>query len=57
MTTTMDLDNATTEQSLETILDIMENQEEGLALIGKQEWMESCVLCKGSGKTNNEINF
>jgi hypothetical protein len=36
-----DLDDATTEQALETILDIMENQEEGLALFGKQEWMES----------------
>jgi hypothetical protein len=36
-----DLDDATTEQALEAILDIMENQEEGLALVGKQEWMES----------------
>jgi hypothetical protein len=36
-----DLDDATTEQALESILDIMENQEEGLALVGKQEWMES----------------
>jgi hypothetical protein len=36
-----DLDDATTEQALETILDILENQEEGIALIGKQEWMEA----------------
>jgi hypothetical protein len=34
-----DLDNATTEQAPEVILDILENQEDGL--IGKQEWMES----------------
>jgi hypothetical protein len=37
----MDLDNATTKQALESILDILENQEEGLALVGKQEWMEN----------------
>jgi hypothetical protein len=35
-----DLDDATTKQALESILDIMEKQEEGLALVGKQ-WMES----------------
>jgi hypothetical protein len=39
-----DLDNATTEQALESILDILENKEEGLALIGKQEWMESWTI-------------
>jgi hypothetical protein len=36
-----DLDDATTEQALETILDILENQEEGITLLGKQEWMEA----------------
>jgi hypothetical protein len=36
-----DLDNTTTEQALESILDILKNQDEGLALVGKQEWMES----------------
>jgi hypothetical protein len=47
----MDLDDATTKQVLESILDILENQEEGIALVGKQEWMETlskqdnpCVL-------------
>jgi hypothetical protein len=37
----MDLFDATTKQALESILDILENQEEGLALVGKQEWMEN----------------
>jgi hypothetical protein len=37
----MDLDNATTKQVLEAILDILENQEEGISLVGKQEWMEA----------------
>jgi hypothetical protein len=37
----VDLDNATTEQALESILNILKNQDEGLALVGKQEWMES----------------
>jgi hypothetical protein len=37
----MDLDNVTAEQVLESILNILENQEEGIALEGKQEWMET----------------
>jgi hypothetical protein len=37
----MDLDNTTTKQVLESILNILENQEEGIALVGKQEWMET----------------
>jgi hypothetical protein len=37
----VDLDDTTTKQALESILDILENQEEGLALVEKQEWMES----------------
>jgi hypothetical protein len=37
----MDLDDATTEQVLESIIEILENQEEGIALVGKQEWMEA----------------
>jgi hypothetical protein len=37
----MDLDDATTKQVLESILEILENQEEGIALVGKQEWMET----------------
>jgi hypothetical protein len=35
-----DLDNTTTDQAMESILDILENQEEGIALVGKLEWME-----------------
>jgi hypothetical protein len=35
------LNEATTEQALEAILGILENQEEDIALVGKQEWMQS----------------
>jgi hypothetical protein len=58
-----DLDDATTEQALETILDILENQEEGLALLGKQEWMENwptkdnhcALLCDISNMDQEQI--
>jgi hypothetical protein len=35
------LNEATTEQALEAILGILENQEEDITLVGKQEWMQS----------------
>jgi hypothetical protein len=36
-----DLNKATTKQTLKAILSILENQEEDIALVGKQEWMQS----------------
>jgi hypothetical protein len=36
-----DLNEATTEQAIESILGILENQEEDIALVRKQEWMQS----------------
>jgi hypothetical protein len=35
-----DMPNATTAQALEGIMEILEQQEENLKLVGKQEWME-----------------
>jgi hypothetical protein len=35
-----DMPNATTAQALEAIMEILEQQEENLKLVGKQEWME-----------------
>jgi hypothetical protein len=36
----MDMPDATTTQALEAITEILEQQEENLELVGKQEWME-----------------
>jgi hypothetical protein len=36
----MDMPNATTAQALEAIMEILEQQEENLQLVGKQVWME-----------------
>jgi hypothetical protein len=58
----MDFDNATTEQALESILDILEYQEEGIALVGKQEWMETwkkqdnlCTLLSNIGEIKQDM--
>jgi hypothetical protein len=61
-----DLDDTTTEQAIETILDILENQEEGIALLGTQEWMEArskkdnhCTLLSDIGNIDQDqiINY
>jgi hypothetical protein len=36
-----DLNEATAEQAIKSILGILENQEEDIALVRKQEWMQS----------------
>jgi hypothetical protein len=36
----MDMPDATTAQALEAIMEILDQQEENLKLVGKQEWME-----------------
>jgi hypothetical protein len=40
-----DLNKVTTEQAIKSILGILENQEEDIALVGKQEWMQSWPKC------------
>jgi hypothetical protein len=52
----MDLPEATTEQTLDTIIRIIEYQEENLELVGNQEWLEGWKTQDNPCKLLSNIN-